>query len=115
MIRCTKEEKEMKKLRAFLMILAAVMLVQVTVPVIRQEAQAASTRTQKRNGFYREREGKYCYYKKGKKLKKKWKKVNGYYYYFGKDGYAHPTTVSMEYAICSEKTDGFIKRILLLL
>ena len=85
----------MKKLRAFLIILAAVLTVQIAVPVIRQEVQAASTRTQKKNGFYEERKGKYCYYKKGKKLKKKWKKIKGSYYYFGKDGYAYTTNHSV--------------------
>ncbi len=82
----------MKKIHTLILILVAVLAFQICVPAVgEKEVRAASTETQKKKGFYKEGKGKYCYYKDGKKLKEKWKKVNGNLYYFGKDGYAYTT------------------------
>lgn len=89
----------MKKIRIFLLILAAMLAVQMYEPVTSCDVYAAAQKTtkkstakkktkKKKNGFYKEASKKYCYYKNGKKIKNQWKTVKGKKYYFGKDGYA---------------------------
>ena len=89
----------MKKIRIFLLILAAMFAVQMYEPVTSCDVYAAAKTTtkkstakkktkKKKNGFYKEASKKYCYYKNGKKIKNQWKTVKGKKYYFGKDGYA---------------------------
>lgn len=89
----------MKKIRIFLLILAAMFAVQMYEPVTSCDVYAAAKTTtkkstakkktkKKKNGFYKESSKKYCYYKNGKKIKNQWKTVKGKKYYFGKDGYA---------------------------
>ena len=62
----------MKKIRIFLLILAAMFAVQMYEPVTSCDVYAAAKTTtkktkKKKNGFYKESSKKYCYYKNGKK------------------------------------------------
>lgn len=74
----------MKKIRIFLLILAAMLAVQMYEPVTSCDVYAAAKTTtkkstakkktkKKKNGFYKEASKKYCYYKNGKKIKNQWK------------------------------------------
>ena len=82
----------MKKIRIFLLILAAMFAVQMYEPVTSCDVYAAAKTTtkkstakkktkkktkKKKNGFYKEAPKKYCYYKNGKKIKHQWKTVQG--------------------------------------
>ncbi len=85
---------EMKKIHMFLLLIAAMLVVQMYEPITVCEVQAATEitakkTTAKKNGFYKETPKKYCYYKNGKKIKNQWKTIKGKKYYFGKDGYAY--------------------------
>ena len=82
----------MKKIRMFLLIIAAMLVVQMYEPAAICEVQAATKTTAKKNvrvnGLYK---GKYnyCYYQHGRKVRNAWKTVNRKKYYFGRDGYAY--------------------------
>ena len=69
----------MKKIRIFLLILAAMFAVQIYEPVtscdvyaaaktITKKSTAKKKTKKKKNGFYKESSKKYCYYKNGKKF-----------------------------------------------
>ena len=44
--------------------------------------------TKKKNGLYKEGNGKFCYYQNNKRIKNTWKTIKGGKYYFDKNGYA---------------------------
>ena len=69
----------MKKIRMFLLIIAAMLVAQMYEPAAICEVQAATKTTAKKNvrvnGLYK---GKYnyCYYQHGRKARNAWKTVN---------------------------------------
>lgn len=69
-------------------ILAAAALLIMTLMCIPVHGDTISTEhTSEKSGLVKE-DSKYCYYKKGKKLKNTWKTVEGNRYYFNESGYA---------------------------
>lgn len=85
----------------FCALLAAVILIS-GFPV--QKVMAA----QKEGLVYSKTEGKYYFYKNGKKVKKAWKTVDGNRYYFSKNGdaCAAEKIPGINYNICVKKIDG---------
>ena len=60
---------------------------QVQEGTVQNEADAAPVLVQKKQGLVREGRN-YCYYVKGQKVRRVWKKIHGRKYYFGNNGNA---------------------------
>lgn len=75
----------MKKIKSVFIVAALLFMVLLCISAYGKTVSAAQTST--KSGLVKEG-SKYCYYKKGKKVKNIWQTVNGNRYYFNSDGYA---------------------------
>ena len=77
---------------------------QVQEGTVQNEADAAPVLVQKKQGLVREGRN-YCYYVKGQKVRRVWKKIHGRKYYFGNNGNAATGSVQIKgtYYIFNEK------------
>lgn len=93
----------MKKLKRFLAVILCLVLIQAPLQILSQPVtvQAAAGTLVTKNG------NKYYYYK-GKKQVNCWKKIDGEYYYFGKNGAAYMAEKidGVKYNIAVKKVKG---------
>lgn len=88
----------MKKTGSQFLVFLALLVLFAQVPCMNQRVSVAAKTTtekkttvkttKKKNGLYKEGNGKFCYYQNNKRIKNTWKTIKGGKYYFDKNGYA---------------------------
>ena len=61
-----------------------------------REENDSKNNPKRKNGLYKEGNGKFCYYQNNKRIKNTWKTIKGGKYYFDKNGYALITLQSWQ-------------------